>query len=459
MATTSLWHIEGSLNDLINYVENPKKTTAKSESKHDLSNLFDYVTREDKTKEEQFVSGINCLKEIALKQMILTKQQFGKTKGYIAWHGYQSFQPGEVSAEECHKIGVELAKKMWGDRFQVIVTTHLDREHLHNHFCINSVSYLDGKKYNYSKSEIQRLRRTSDEICLAHGLSVIEKPMGKTPRSIYFAEKENAPTKYNLMRSAIDFAIEHGATHSQFLTVLREEGYICEINNRARCWMIRSINERRATRLYRLGENYTNVAIRKRIEAQPQREAYEKYRNLMGTVASKPYRDYYQGFWNQLSIMREVKGLKSYYYRYCYMLGILPPESEHRPLSPELRQALRYIERYSEEVRLVGKYDFETYQNVEQFIEDNDEKILQLEKERNKLHNKVSRAKTAEEKRQYLTQKNALTEQLTAIRKESRTARHILADKDSMERNTKIEERAIESRFRGGRYRTSERIR
>jgi hypothetical protein len=141
------------------------------------------------------------------------------------------------------------------------------------------------------------------------------------------------------------------------------------------------------------------------------------------------------------------------------MLGILPPESEHRPLSPELRQALRYIERYSEEVRLVGKYDFETYQNVEQFIEDNNEKILQLEKERNKLHNKCSRAKTAEEKRQYLTQKNTLTEQLTAIRKENRTARHILADKDSMERNTKIEERAIESRFRGGRYRTSERIR
>lgn len=84
---------------------------------------------------------------------------------------------------------------------------------------------------------------------------------------------------------------------------------------------------------------------------------------------------------------------------------------------------------------------------------------MQLEKERNKLHNKVSRAKTAEEKRQYLTQKNALTEQLTAIRKENRTARHILADKDSMERNIKIEERAIESRFRGSRNRTSERIR
>ena len=149
MATTSLWHIEGSLNDLIKYVENPDKTIQVKDDPKDLSNLFWYVTRDDKTSDKQYVTAINCVKEIALKQMIMTKKQFRKTDGYIAWHGYQSFKHDEVTPEQCHRIGVQLAKEMWGDRFQVIVSIHLDRDHLHNHFCINSVSYLDGMKYDF----------------------------------------------------------------------------------------------------------------------------------------------------------------------------------------------------------------------------------------------------------------------------------------------------------------------
>ena len=140
MATTKLWHISGRIEDVIDYAENPEKTCPIPDLE-DLWNAARYAERPEATADGQFVTAINCTRETAVQQMILTKQQFRKTDGYIAWHGYQSFKPGEISSELCHKIGVLTAKAMWGDRFQIIVTTHLDKEHLHNHFVFNSVSF------------------------------------------------------------------------------------------------------------------------------------------------------------------------------------------------------------------------------------------------------------------------------------------------------------------------------
>ena len=153
MATTKLWHIKGRLKDLLAYVENPEKTMAEKPDLQPLWDVLAYVQRPAATEQGEYVTAVNCLKEIALQQMIQTKKRFGKENKYIAWHGYQSFRPGEVTPELCHEIGVRLAKELWGDRFQIIVTTHLDKGHLHNHFCFNSVSFRDGGKYNYSKAE------------------------------------------------------------------------------------------------------------------------------------------------------------------------------------------------------------------------------------------------------------------------------------------------------------------
>lgn len=201
MATTSLWHIKGRLSDLIAYVENPEKTIPKGTE--DFFNVFSYIQNPQKTADGSFVTTINCLKQTALRQMILTKQRYGKEDKYIAWHGYQSFKPGEVTPERCHEIGVKLAQDMWGDRFQVIVTTHLDKGHLHNHFCFNSVSFRDGKKYNYSKAEQQRLRDTSDRLCREYGLSVIEHGRKAPSRPVWLDEQSGKPTRYNVYRADV----------------------------------------------------------------------------------------------------------------------------------------------------------------------------------------------------------------------------------------------------------------
>ena len=110
MAATSLWHIKGNLGDLIAYVENPEKTVPKGTE--DFFNVFSYIQNPQKTADGSFVTSINCLKQTVLRQMILTKQRYGKEDKYIAWHGYQSFKPGEVTPERCHEIGVKLAQEL-----------------------------------------------------------------------------------------------------------------------------------------------------------------------------------------------------------------------------------------------------------------------------------------------------------------------------------------------------------
>ena len=112
MAVTSLWHIKGSLKDLVEYVENPEKTAPATKEMRDFFDVFSYVQRPEATRDGEYVTAINCLRETALQQMILTKKQHGKEDKYIAWHGYQSFKPNEVTPEICHKIGIETAKEM-----------------------------------------------------------------------------------------------------------------------------------------------------------------------------------------------------------------------------------------------------------------------------------------------------------------------------------------------------------
>jgi hypothetical protein len=124
-----------------------------------------------------FVTGINCQPETARAEMIAIKQHYGEGEGVVAYHGCQSFAPGEAAPEMAHQIGVELAERLWGDRFQVIAAAHLDTgDRLHNHFALNNVSMVVGKKYYRSERDYYNMARESDAICNEYGLPVIEQP-------------------------------------------------------------------------------------------------------------------------------------------------------------------------------------------------------------------------------------------------------------------------------------------
>ena len=106
--------------------------------------------------------------------MMITKRHFGKTGGNVAYHGYQCFKSGEVTPKEAHDIGLETARRMWGKDYEIVVTTHLNTDNLHNHFVINSVSFKSGLKFENHISDHIRLREISDAVCKEYGKSVIE---------------------------------------------------------------------------------------------------------------------------------------------------------------------------------------------------------------------------------------------------------------------------------------------
>ena len=149
IATTGIWKIEKRLDNVIDYTTNIEKTINSDygkDSYYDLHNVIDYVEADYKTEKQFYVSGVNCNPKTALEEMTITKEQYGKAGGILGFHAFQSFAEREVTPEQCHAIGVRLAEEMWGDRFEVVVSTHLNTNHYHNHFVINSVSFKDGKR-------------------------------------------------------------------------------------------------------------------------------------------------------------------------------------------------------------------------------------------------------------------------------------------------------------------------
>lgn len=169
MATTAIWDVKDRLDRVINYAVNPEKTENTDFSSlvfQGLQSVLEYTQEDIKTERQLYVTGVNCDPVIACDQMRLTKLQFQKTDGILAFHGYQAFAPGEATPEIAHIIGVKLAQELWGDRFEVVVSTHLDKHHMHNHFVINSVSFMDGKRYYDNNATYALMRKASDRLCL-----------------------------------------------------------------------------------------------------------------------------------------------------------------------------------------------------------------------------------------------------------------------------------------------------
>lgn len=253
------------------------------------------------------------------------KGWLGKEDGTVAYHGYQSFAPGEATPEIAHEIGIKLAKQLWGEKYQVIVATHLDKSnHLHNHFVVNTVSFLDGIKYHRTGQDYRQMREVSDALCWEYGLSVIDQPeLGKSKQyGEWRAEQEGRPTWRGLIRKEIDKIIRQSMTERQFFENLRKRGY--EVKMGADI-SVRPPSKPRFVRLKRnFGEDYTLENIRHRILAQqrpehplPEPERKARHVTLRGDIRRA----------------RKITGFRALYFHYCYLLGIFPknkPKSNKR---------------------------------------------------------------------------------------------------------------------------------
>ena len=227
-----------------------------------LNKALDYIMNPKKTDDRLLVDGFGCSPETAALQFELTKKNFLKEKGILGFHIIQSFSPGEVNYETAHKIGMELAKKIFDEKFQFVCATHIDRGHVHNHIIANSVCFENGDKFLSKKHTMYDIRNFSDELCRENGLSVITEPKEKGRSQYEHSLDKKGKSWKSLLRQNIDKAILKTQSWDEFLLYMQKLNY--EIKQ-GKYISFRAEGQERFIRSKTLGTDYTEERLRERI--------------------------------------------------------------------------------------------------------------------------------------------------------------------------------------------------
>ena len=443
MAVTSIWRVHGNVGKVLDYVENAEKTTAISGDDGDLSDVIDYAIQQRKTSQTQerdgekvvqrFVSGINCHPNTAKMEMQKIKKFYGKEDGVIAYHGYQSFAPGEATPEIAHEIGIKLAQRLWGDRYQVLVATHLDRaNHLHSHFVINTVSFVDGIKYHRTKEDYQEMRRVSDALCREYGLTVIRNSKGRgMTYNEWAAEKDGKPTLRSVIRSDIDRAILASTTQRNFQEAMQAMGYTFKTRTPdgqpLKYPALKPPGAKGYFRFHRLGPGYSLTEILGRVYDNVRRQTPFPEADRMAKRRN-PFIPY-----------PKAKGIHALYLRYCYELRIIqkhPASVKRVPFS--MRQDLIILDKLDAETRFLAKHEYGTAAELESHKKKSTGRISDLEQERNTLRNQLRTATRREDGSAIDGLKNRIKEvssEIKALHQEVKLCDGIEARSALMERN------------------------
>lgn len=395
MAVTKLWPVKVRLSDVIEYAKNEEKTCLKNltlERYQALADVIAYAKNEEKTEQELFVDGINCNPMTAREQFVTVKKQYSKEDGIQAYHGYLSFKEQDITPALAQKIGMEFASEVWGKRFQVVVTTHLNTKHLHCHFVINSISFVDGKRCQ--DTSWFKFRKVADRICEKYGIFYDENP-NRSKQSDYLTMKEKAgiPTRYSIVKEAIDTAIEHSKTIAEFKFNLKQMGYVYNLSESRKYWTVIPKGYNKPIRLKNLGDNYTNAQIIERIKSNRDKWAEIKPFHKE-TVVFRQYK-----LKTREDKIKKKGGLYGLYLYYCYKLGKLPKykKQNNAKLHYLLKEDLIKLDKFIDEVRLLGRENIETTQQLFSYKKSLEEKIQTLTDDRTDLR-KIERRKMSGEK-------------------------------------------------------------
>lgn len=352
MAVTSIWKVEGRLARVLGYAGNPDKAEG--------------------SPDEWELQGVGAA--------ILYAADPGKTGGIVAFHGYQAFAPGETDPATAHEVGVALAQELWGGRFEVVVATHLDKAHLHNHFVVNSVSFADGRRFHRDAACYRAMREASDELCREHGLSVVESPGrgGARHHAEWRAEREGRPTWRSLVKADVDEAVGRAASMRQFHANLRAMGYDVKVGKDI---SVRPPGKERFVRLRRnFGDAYSQEGIGARILAN------SRQRLPLGRPRPAPK--------ERPPVPKGT--LVSLYRRYMALLN-----GAKRQRAPGgrahflLREDLRELEAISGELALLAREGIETRSQLAAYERALADKSEALQAERRALRNEARRSKAA----------------------------------------------------------------
>lgn len=439
MGTTKIWKVKTNLTRAIDYAIDSRKTALKNAGEgggSDIENVIGYASDEGKTLSGRYVTALNCNATYAKEQFETIKKRFGKEDGILAFHAYQSFADyDDITPDMAHEIGVRFAEELWGNRFQVVVATHLNTNCLHNHFVINSVSFADGKKYHDCRSAYRHMREVSDSLCRQYGLTVIEKPKGHG-EPVYMSQMSKAgmPTRYNMARQAVDEAIALSLNLREFELHLKSLGYRVQLNPRRKYWTVTPKGWEKPIRLMRLGKEYTNERIMQRLSANPESVRLKSFQKRM------PLKRQYL-LLTRRDRIGKVGGLRGLYLKYCYMLGYLPKYTQDANKVPEiLKEDLLKCEKYTKQIRLLSKYEIHTDEELFSFLKQKEREKEDITEMREILRKEYRRVLPEPEKKQLKAQIATLTSALRDIRGEVRLAEDIkVSTEDIAKRMEQIE--------------------
>ena len=369
MAYTSVIPVR-RLDRAVKYVMNKEKTTAVS-----LQDALDYAANRDKTEQSCFESSYACTLETAFADMRQTKEQWHKSGGVQGYHLVQSFAAGEVTPELAHQIAKELAARVLGGRYEYVIGTHLNTDHIHSHIVWNSVSRIDGKKYHSNgKSYVTQIRAVSDELCRKYKLSIIDTENSHhvaKPYAEWLAEKNGQPTWRTAIRQDVDDAIQQSLTWRQFLSAMERKGY--EVRMGRKYPVLRPPGKERFVRFKTLGKRYTPEAIQTRI-LYPR--SYRPYVENPPTIKHGRLR-------SGKKPCRKLTGLRALYYRYLYELGALPRKPSRS--SYAVRQDAYKLDQRIRQMEFLSRNNIDTMTQLETHRQALQTEIRQLLTKRKQL--------------------------------------------------------------------------
>ena len=406
MAYDKIFVIHQRLGKRLNYIMNPAKTTAPNSG-------------------AVLQAAINCQLETACADMKATRRRWDKTTGVLGYHIIHSYKPGEVTPEQAQALGMEFATRLLGDRFEAVVTTHTDHDHIHCHIVFNSVSFVDGRHYrNDFKAYFGDIRGISNEVSRENGLSAIE-PKG---RGQHYAEwnavHDGKTTVRGLIRQDIDAAIADAFTLQSFFAVLEKRGYTVKRGPNITHTAVRPPGGSRFIRLDSLGDGYAEDGIRERIarsrDERPTPEPPKQAPPPFLIVPTTPRR--YTVRCGSIRRGQKLHGIRALYVRYLFLLGKAGNSRYKKPIPFEIRREVTKLEKYKRQFCLMQKYHIDTDDQLSMLTDALQSDIDALTDQRRTLYRRRRQGEDV------APEIEAINEALRPIRREMRLCRQIIKE-------------------------------
>ena len=349
-----------------------------------LDTLIKYIMNGEKTEKMMYVSGVNCRPDTDISEMQDTKKRFDKENGIISYHLIQSFDGKEIFPKKCHELGLQYAKEIFGEDYELVVATHLNTDNVHNHIVINSVSFKSGNKFYSNRETKDFIRITSDFICRENRLRVIKTPWKN--KGYYKLYVKNNPYM-QLVKKDIDEAIAISNSYKGFISKLEAKGYYVSENEDTGLIIERN-NSYQVVRPQELfGDNYSKEKIKYRIENKIYARAF---------IPKKKYKmsiEEYNKF-KQKQRQHQLRELPALYILICLLLKIDPLPDKIKikdykvPITKEMKISLKHLESLNQQTILLAENKINNLEELKSYRYNLEEKLRILKGKRENLWRK-----------------------------------------------------------------------